>query len=121
LAYICLILVLGGERDSSLSQGRCSAAIVGAFLIGLELYIPSGILGVGGIIAMVLGAIYLVDVSRAPDLAVAYSYIVPVALVLGGFMLLPRWPPCGLFDAARRRAAKGLVGEAWQGDGELYE
>lgn len=111
VGVICLILALAVSEIIPLSQGGILLFVVGAFLIGLELYIPSGILGIGGVIAMALGALYLVDVSRAPDLAVAYHYIVPLALLLGGFML---FVAMSAVKTLRRRAStgsEGLVGQ----------
>ena len=111
VGVICLVLALAVSEIIPLSQGGILLFVVGAFLIGLELYVPSGILGVGGIIAMALGAFYLVDVSRAPDLAVAYHYILPLALVLGAFML---FVAMSAVRAMRRRAttgSEGLVGQ----------
>lgn len=111
VGVICLILALAVSEIIPLSQGGILLFIVGAFLIGLELYIPSGILGVGGVIAMALGALYLVDVARAPDLAVAYHYIVPVALVLGGFMLFVALSAVKAMQRRSTTGSEGLVGQ----------
>jgi membrane-bound serine protease (ClpP class) len=111
VGVICLILALAVSEIIPITQVGVILLVLGAFLIGLELYIPSGILGIGGIIAMVLGAVYLVDVSRAPDLAVAYQAIIPVVILFGGFML---FVTMSAVKALRRRpttGSEGLIGQ----------
>ncbi|MBN8550056.1 MAG: nodulation protein NfeD [Deltaproteobacteria bacterium] len=111
VGIICLILALAVTEIIPLSQGGILLFIVGSFLIGLEFYIPSGILGIGGVVAMALGALYLVDVSRAPDMAVAYHYIVPLAAVLGGFMLFVAMSAVRAMHRRATTGADGLVGQ----------
>lgn len=111
VGVICLILALAVSEVIPLSQGGILLFVFGALLIGLELYVPSGILGIGGIIAMVLGAIYLVDVSKAPDLAVAYEYIVPVVVLFGGFMLFVATAAVKALGRRATTGAEGLVGQ----------
>jgi membrane-bound ClpP family serine protease len=48
-------------------------------------------LAIGGIIAIALGALTLIDVAQAPDLFVAYSAIAPALLVLVGIVLTIGW------------------------------
>jgi membrane-bound serine protease (ClpP class) len=114
VGVICLALALLVSQVIPLSQAGILLLVVGGMLIGLEFVVPSGILGIGGIVALVLGAIYLVDVEAAPGLVVNYQLIVPLALVLGLFML-------GIVSVAvkalKRRVttgAEGLVGEIGQ-------
>ena len=87
VGVICLILALAVSQIIPVTQSGVLLLAVGAVLIGAELYVASGILGIGGVIAIVLGAIYLIDVSQAPGLAVSMEMIVPVALLIGGCLL----------------------------------
>lgn len=107
VGVICLILALLVMQVIPVSQGALLLLIVGALLIGLELFIPSGILGVGGIIAMVLGAVYLVDVNQAPGMGVALEVIAPVALVCGGFLF---FVVSTVLRSYKRRVTTGLEG-----------
>jgi membrane-bound serine protease (ClpP class) len=87
VGVIALILALIVAQIIPMSQGALALLVVGAILIGLELFTGSLVLGLGGIVSLVIGLMYLVDTSRAPGLAVAAEFIVPIAVVLGGFLL----------------------------------
>lgn len=87
VGIICLILALAVSQIIPISQGGVLLMIVGALLIGAEIYVGSGILGFGGLIAMVLGALYLVDVTQAPGMAVSPEIVIPLAVVMGGTLL----------------------------------
>lgn len=111
VGIICLVLALAVSEIIPLNQGGILLFVLGALMIGLELYVPSGVLAVGGVIAMILGAVYLVDVSRAPDLAVSFEIIIPIVVIVGGFMLFVAH---SAYRTLRRRAttgAEGLVGQ----------
>jgi len=88
VGVICLILALAVSQIIPISQGGVLLLIVGTLLLVAEVYVGSGILAVGGIIAIILGAIYLVDVTQAPGLQVSLEFFIPVALVLGGLLLV---------------------------------
>ncbi len=104
VGVICLILALAVSQVIPITQGGIALIVVGGLLVGAELYIGSGILGAGGLIAMVLGTIYLIDVQEAPSMAVDLELMIPVALVLGGFFLYVA------FQAAKARKQKNLTG-----------
>jgi membrane-bound serine protease (ClpP class) len=111
VGVICLILALAVSEVLPINFVGVLLFVVGSLLIGLEFIVPSGILGIGGVIAIVLGAIYLIDVSQAPDLAVAYELIIPAALIFGGALLFV--VRAGM-KAMRRQAStgtEGLVGQ----------
>lgn len=88
VGIICLILALAVSQVIPVNSGAILLLIVGSLLIGAEMYIASGILGIGGVIAITLGALYLVDTSMMPGMGVSLGMILPIAAVLGGFMLL---------------------------------
>ncbi len=88
VGVIALVLALVVSQVLPVSQGAIALLIIGAMLIGLELLVPSGILGIGGIIAMVIGALYLVDVGEAPGLSVSLPFVSAAALFSGGLLLV---------------------------------
>lgn len=88
VGVICLILALAVSQVIPFTQIGLILLAVGSILIGLEFFVPSGILGLGGVIAIVLGAIYLVDVAQAPGMQVSYWLIGSIAAIASGFLLL---------------------------------
>ncbi len=87
IGAISLVLALAMSQIIPVSVGAIALIVLGVAMIALELYVTSGALGIGGIIALVLGALYLVDVSAAPGLGVDWQFIVPSATVLGILLL----------------------------------
>ena len=107
VGVICLILALAVSQIIPVSQGAVLLIVLGAILIGAELFTGSLVLGVGGIISMILGAVYLVDVSQAPGLSVALEFIIPVAILFGGFLLIVALRAASVL---RRRSDTGIEG-----------
>lgn len=87
VGIICLILALAVSQIIPISTSGVLLIVAGALLIGADLYVNSIVLGIGGVVAMALGALSLVDVTKAPGMAVSIELILPVAIVVGGFML----------------------------------
>ena len=81
VGVICLVLALAVQQVIPLNQGSVLLIIVGSLLMVGELFIPSGALGIGGLIAVMIGAAYLVDAGEAPGLGVDMTIFVPIALV----------------------------------------
>ena len=86
--------------------------LLGIGLLVLELKVPSGVLGVGGTIALVIGSIMMT--GSVPGVSVGLSFIIPAALAFAIiFLFLGR-----LALAAQRRppvtGIEGLVGIAGQ-------
>jgi membrane-bound serine protease (ClpP class) len=87
-------------------------ALLGVGLLVLELKVPSGVLGVGGTIALVIGSIMMT--GSVPGVSVGLGFIIPAALAFAMiFLFLGR-----LALAAHRRAPvtgkEGLVGTEGQ-------
>ena len=84
---------------------------LGVALLVAEAFLPSfGILGIGGMVAFVLGSLLLFD---TPDstIAVDLGIVAAAAVTLGGFTLVVGWL---VVRAQRRRAAvgaEGMIGE----------
>lgn len=84
---ICLILALAVSDVLPVTQTGILLIVLGGLLIGAELFVTSGILAIGGIISLILGLIYFIDVSKAPEMRLALEYFIPLAVGLGGFLL----------------------------------
>lgn len=80
---ICLVLALLVTSVIPISQGGLVLLILGAVLIAMEVYIGSGILGVGGLVSLTLGALYFVDVDLAPGMSVSLEMLLPVIALMG--------------------------------------
>ncbi|MFM1848093.1 MAG: hypothetical protein RL417_1567 [Pseudomonadota bacterium] len=107
VGVICLILALAVSQVIPLNVGAVLLMVVGAALIGVEMFFPSFVLGIGGIIAIALGALYLIDGGAAPGLTVDPLVVLPPALIFGVFMLLV----AGFaVKNLRRRATTGTSG-----------
>ncbi len=87
VGVICLILALMVSQVLPVSSGAILLLIAGVVMIIAEMFVVSGALAIGGIIAIVLGAIYLVDVSQASGLSVAYEVIVSIAVFVSIFLI----------------------------------
>jgi membrane-bound serine protease (ClpP class) len=86
VGLICLILALAVSQVIPINMSAVLLLALGALMIGLELFVPSGILAVGGIVAMVLGTLWLIDTTQAPGMQIAFELILPLALILSGMM-----------------------------------
>lgn len=104
---ICLILAMAMSQIIPVTQGGVLLLILGAVLIASELFITSGVLGIGGIIAMIFGTIYLIDVVEAPGMSVNLSLIIPLVLAVGSLMLFLVY---SIVSSRKRRAVTGEEG-----------
>ncbi len=107
VGIISLVLALAVSQIIPLNEGAIMLFGVGALMIGLEFFVPSFVLGVGGIAAMVAGALYLIDSNAAPGIAVSAAVVLPSAIVLGGLMLLAVTVAA---RAMRRKVTSGVEG-----------
>ncbi|RIL08388.1 MAG: serine protease [Proteobacteria bacterium] len=107
IGLICLILALAVSQIIPINQAAIALMAFGAILIGAELYKGTVILGLLGLICIVLGAVYLVDVGQAPGLSVALEFIVPVAIMFAAFLF---WVAYNSFRVARKQVTTGLEG-----------
>jgi membrane-bound serine protease (ClpP class) len=108
---ICLLLGMAALQVLPINYSGLALIGLGLALLVSELFVPSfGILGVGGIVAFVLGSLLLFD---TPDstLAVDPNIVYAAAATFGGFTLLVSY----LVVRSQRRkpslGSEGLVGE----------
>lgn len=88
IGTICLILAMIVNQVIPISVGALMLIIAGFIMIGFELYVTSGLLGIFGVIAVTLGSLSLVDLSKFPELAVNPWIILPSAIFLCLFFIL---------------------------------
>ncbi len=119
---ICLIVGLYALNMLPINYAGLALILLGLGLMVGEAFVPSfGILGIGGIVSLVLGAGILVD-TNAPGFQIAWPVI--AAVVVTSVLFLMFVVPIGI-KALRRKAVTGteeMIGahgqvEAWGDDG----
>jgi membrane-bound serine protease (ClpP class) len=119
LGALCLILFLFASQIIPVNWAGVLLVVLAIGLFVAEVKVASyGLLTLGGLVAMILGAMMLVD-SPLPELRVNPWKLVPVILAFAAFAIaLVRL----VFQAQRRRAqtgAEGLVARRGQADTDL--
>lgn len=107
---ICLILALYALQLLPVNYAGVALILLGMALMAAEAFMPSfGVIGFGGIVAFVVGAVILID-TEVPGLGIPLGLIVSVALVSALLMVTI----LGMALKARRRRLvsgdAGLVG-----------
>jgi membrane-bound serine protease (ClpP class) len=111
---ICLLLAAAALQVLPINYTGLALIGLGVAMLGAEAFLPSfGVIGVGGIVAFVLGSLLLFD---TPDSTVRVDrgLIAGAALTLGTFTLVVAWL---VVRAQRQRSsvgAEGMVGERGQ-------
>ena len=86
IGSICLVLFLFASQIIPVSGAGVLLILLAVALFAAEVKVHSyGLLTVGGLVAMILGAMMLVD-SPLPELRVSALTVAPVVLVFAGFM-----------------------------------
>lgn len=108
---ICLLLALSALQVLPINYAGLALIGLGVALLVAEIFLPSfGALGVGGLVAFVLGSLLLFDTPES-TVEVDPGIIAAAAVVLGGFTLIVGWL---VVRTQRQRAAvgvEGMVGE----------
>ena len=108
---ICLLLGMAALQVLPINYSGLALIGLGLALLISELFVPSfGILGVGGIVAFVLGSLLLFDTPES-NLTVDRNIVYAAAVTFGGFTLLVSYL---VVRSQRRKPAlgsEGLVGE----------
>jgi membrane-bound serine protease (ClpP class) len=116
---LCLILFLFASQIIPVSGAGVLLVVLAVALFVAEVKVASyGLLTVAGLVAMILGAMMLVD-SELPELRVDPWSLLPVILVFAAFTIaLVRL----VLQSQRRRArtgSEGLLGQGGRAEGEL--
>lgn len=82
VAVLCFILAFISMQTLPVSTGAVALLVGGIAMLILEIFVTSfGVLAIGGVISMVLGALFLLDPSTG-DLRVSIALIAPVAITV---------------------------------------
>ncbi|MBI3932164.1 MAG: nodulation protein NfeD [Acidobacteria bacterium] len=116
---VCLILFLFATQIIPVNWAGVLLILLAVGLFVAEVKVTSyGLLTVGGIAAMILGAMMLVD-AKVPEMRISPWTLVPAALAMAaGTILLVRL----VFEAQRRKATTGeagMVGQVGVADTDL--
>ncbi len=124
IGAVCLVLALFAFQVLSVNYAGLALILLGlAFIVG-EAFMPSfGMLGIGGIVAFVLGSVLLMDGTHQ---RISLPAIGGTAAVAGGFMLWTVTRFMGLRRKAPVVGAERMIGEPCQAlndfrrDGNVY-
>ena len=84
---ICLLLALYAFQLLPINWAGVALIAIGATLMLAEAFLPSfGALGIGGIVAFVTGALFLID-TEAPGFGIPLPFIIGLALVSAALLL----------------------------------
>jgi membrane-bound serine protease (ClpP class) len=107
---ICLLLALTAMQVLPVNYGALALVLLGVALLVAEAFLPTfGVVGVGGLVAFLLGSLFLFD-AAGEQLEVARSLVLGAAGGLGLFTLI-----VGMLIAGRRRVparvgVEGMIG-----------
>lgn len=108
LGGICLILALYALQLLPVNYAGVALILLGIAFIAAEAFLPSfGVLGIGGLVAFVFGALILID-TDVPGFGIPLALIVTLALTSGAVIF-------AILSMALRARRRALVG----GDSEL--
>lgn len=108
---LCLIMALTAFQVLPINYTGLVLIFLGLALLVTELFLPSfGILGVGGIVAFVMGSLFLFD-SPDADLALDRGVIFGAALAVGLFMLIAGSLSMNAYRRRPVTGTEGLIGE----------
>jgi membrane-bound serine protease (ClpP class) len=114
---ICLLLAMFALQVMPISYAGLALMILGVMLMISEAFLPSfGALGIGGLIAFVIGSVMLID-TDLPGYGIPWTLIVPVAVVSGLFSFVV----AGMAIKARARPVVTGAEEMIGAPGEIIE
>ncbi len=114
---ICLLLAMFALQVMPISYAGLALMILGIALMTTEAFVPSfGALGLGGLVAFVIGSVMLID-TGVPGYGIPWLLIVPVALVSGVFSFFV----AGMAIKARARPVVTGAEEMIGAHGEVLE
>jgi membrane-bound serine protease (ClpP class) len=125
LGAVSLLLAMMGLGTLPVEAGAVVLIVVAAALFVAELMVVSyGLLALGGIAALVLGSLLLIDPGDPeyfvdPSLEVSWTVVVPTALVLAGAVVGLALQAGRLFRKQARTGAGGMMGARGVTDGEV--
>jgi membrane-bound serine protease (ClpP class) len=117
IGAICLILALYAFQVLPIDYGGLALTLLGVALIIVETLTPTfGVVGIGGIVAFVIGSVMLID-TDVPGFRIAWELIGGVALVAAILLLAT----LTMLMRSRRRAVVSGVEEMIGSSGEVRD
>jgi membrane-bound serine protease (ClpP class) len=121
---ICLLIAMYAFHMLPVNYAGLALIVLGIAFMVAEAFTPSfGALGVGGLVAFIIGSVILFDGEKAPGFSIPYTLIGGVAAASAGFLFLV----VGMLVRGRRRpvvsgredmiGAPGEVLEDFEGEG----
>ncbi len=109
---ICMILALVATAVLPINFGAMLLILTGvAFLVG-EMFIPSfGVLGIGGLIAFVMGSLLLIDPSNELGLRISWLAIAPGAAMISAASLGIGYLVFRSETAPAKSGVEGMIGK----------
>jgi membrane-bound serine protease (ClpP class) len=115
---ICLLLALYAFHMLPVNYAGLALIVLGIGFMVAEAFTPSfGALGVGGLVAFVIGSVILFDSDKTPEFTIPYTLIGGVTVATGGFLFLV----IGMLVRARRRPVVSGREEMIGAAGEVLE
>ena len=115
---ISLLLGLYALHVLPINYAGAALMLLGIALMITEAFVPSfGALGIGGVVAFVLGSLMLIDTETVPGLEISRSLIATVAVVSAAFFILV----VGMAVKARRRKVVSGAEYLLGAEGEAME
>ncbi|MDX1376571.1 MAG: nodulation protein NfeD, partial [Burkholderiales bacterium] len=97
---ICLLLAMYAFHMLPVNYAGLALIVLGIAFMIAEAFTPAfGALGVGGLVAFIIGSVILFDEEKAPGFEIPYTLIGGVAVASAGFLFLV----IGMFARGRRR------------------
>ncbi|GJL74214.1 nodulation protein NfeD [Nitrosomonas sp.] len=114
---VCLVLALFAFQVLPINYAGLALLLVGIAFMLAEVFVPSfGALGIGGMIAFVIGSVMLLD-TGVPGYGVSIPLIVTVALLSAAFFLTV----VGMAIKARQRPVVSGMEQVEQSTGEVLD
>ena len=108
---ICLLLALTALQVLPINYSGLALILLGIALLVSELFVPSfGMLGVGGLVAFVLGSLLLFDTAQS-TLVLDRNIVYAAAATFGGFTLLVSYLVVRSQRSKPALGREGLIGE----------
>jgi membrane-bound serine protease (ClpP class) len=120
LGAVSLVAFLVASQIIPINWAGVLLILVAIGLFVAEVKVTSyGLLTVGGLVAMILGAMILVDTSRLTGVGVPWSIVLPAAVAMAAWVIIIVRLVVGAQRARVTTGSEGLVGETGQADTDI--
>lgn len=110
IGAISLILAFYSLQSLPVNYAGAFLVVLGVVFLLLEISVTSyGLLALGGLVAMMLGGLFLIK-SDAPFLQVSLSFLLPTVLMIGGLIGIIAWMAVKSTRGRPVTGAEGMIG-----------